>query len=525
MRPVPLHRRPGRRVLAGLLSGALGLGLAVGLGSAPAPAAPEPGARSAAQQTLDRARSLLSPGSAGRGDAWSPAPGSASAAARIVGRGTDATLLLRELQQQRSALTGAERRQADDLLARPATAVLAANEVAVVHGTLGPGLTAAYAEQVLATATRVYRTYVGAGYRAPLPDGALGGDPRLDVYLTDLAPTGAYGYCTSDQPPTRGTGASWAFCVLDDSYLGYPGGDPAELLQVTTAHELFHAVQYAYDSGEDGWFLEGTAAWAEDLVYPGVDDNLQYLPFSPLAGPRSPLDLFDPEGFRQYGAWVFFRWLSERFPATEGGLPVVVRQLLEAADNTGGPGDDRYSTQAIKLVLKRYGLRFEKAFALFADANRRPRATYAEARANDYPAAPLAQRITLSASRRTALGRLVRLDHLTSATTRFVPRGLGGRARLRVRVDLAVRRTSPTAVVSTYRRGGGVRTRVVRLDARGDAVLTVRFGSSEVRAVEVTAANASTRFADCYQAGVSYSCFGTPVHDDQPARLRATVLP
>lgn len=523
MRPTPLQRRPGRRVLAGVLSGALGLSLAVGLSAAPAPAAPEPpAARSAAQQALARAEALLRPGSARRGDAWSAAR--ESAARESAGRGTDATLVLRDLQQQRGALTRAERRRADDLLARPATSPLAANQVAVVHGTLGPGLSAAYAEQVLATVTQVYRTYVGAGYRAPLPDGALGGDARLDIYLDDLTPTGAYGYCTSDQPPPRGTSARWAFCVLDDSYVGYPGGNPTELLQVTAAHELFHAVQFAYDSLEDGWFLEGTAAWAEDVVYPGIDDNLQYLPFSPLAGPRAPLDLFDPEGFRQYGAWVFFRWLSERFPATEGEMPIVVRQLLEAADSTGGPRNDRYSTQAVKQVLKQYGLRFEKAFALFADANRRPRTTYAEARANDYPTAPLAQRITLAPSRRTALGRLVRLDHLTSATTRFVPRGLGDRARLRVRIDLAERRTSPTAVVSTYRRGGGVRTRVVRLDARGDAVVQAPFGTGAVRAVEVTVANASTRFADCYQVGVSYSCFGKPVHDDQPARLRATVL-
>lgn len=523
MRPTRPARpaAPLRRLVAGVLSGVLAVGLALAASPLPASAQPEPrGDRSVAQRALARAEAMLKPSAGADAAPWSTAP----AASTADQRGRDATLLLRDLQQQRAGLSASERRRADDLLARPATSPLAANAVAVVHGTVGPGLSAAYAQQVLATVTQVHQTYVGAGYRAPLPDGALGGDARLDVYLADLAPTGAYGYCTSDQPLPRGSAARSAFCVLDDSYVGYPSGDPAELLQVTAAHELFHAVQYAYDSLEDGWFLEGTAAWAEDVVFTAVDDNLQYLPFSPLAGPRASLDIFDPAGFRQYGSWVFFRWLSERFPAAQGGMPVIVRQLLEAADSTRGPGRDKYSTQAISQVLKRAGLPFEKAFALFADANRRPGSTYAEARANNYPTAPLAQRITLSSGRRTALGKEIRLDHLTSATTRFVPRRLGGRARLRVQIDLADRRTSPMAVVSTYRRGGGVRTQVVRLDARGNTTVGSAFSSRAVRAVEVTAVNASTRFTDCYEVAVTYSCFGAPVHEDQPTRLRATVV-
>lgn len=438
----------------------------------------------------------------------------------------DATLALRDLQQRRAQLPRTERRKADKLLERPSTPALAQNSIAVIHGTSGPGLDPAYPARVLATVTQVAQTYVDAGYRAPLPDGVLGGDARIDIYLADLAGSGAYGYCTSDQAPAKGSNARWAFCVLDDSYEELKGTSTAtQILQVTTAHEFFHAVQYAYDSLEDGWFLESTAVWAEDQVYDDVNDNVQYAPYSPLARPRSSLDYFDTNGFRQYGSWLFFRWLSERFPAVQGGLPVIVRQFLEAADSTQGAASDAYSMQAISRVLRQDKLPIDKAFARFADANRRPRAFYSEAAANSYPRAPLAQKFTLSPRRRAASGKPLVIDHLASATTRFVPQKLRNNAfRLRIRVDLADKVTDPMAVVSTYRRKGAVKTKLVKLDKRGNGGYRTPFSTKRVRAVEVTLVNASTRYTKCYQVGVTYSCYGKPVDDGLVGRVRASVV-
>ena len=76
------------------------------------------------------------------------------------------------------------------------------------------------------------------------------------------------------------------------------------LLKVTAAHEFFHAVQFAYDIGEDGWFMESTATWMEEHVYDAINDNLQYLATSPLAQPLIPLD--QTSGLRVYGAWIFW---------------------------------------------------------------------------------------------------------------------------------------------------------------------------------------------------------------------------
>ena len=57
--------------------------------------------------------------------------------------------------------------------------------------------------------------------------------------------------------------------------------------QVTAAHEFFHAIQFAYDYGEDAWMLEATATWMEERVFDKVNDNRQYLPAGQVADPMT----------------------------------------------------------------------------------------------------------------------------------------------------------------------------------------------------------------------------------------------
>ena len=131
------------------------------------------------------------------------------------------------------------------------------------------------------------------GYRAPLTDERASIDNdgvNFDVYLSDIGSRGYYGYCTVDDSRTK-TGYQYGdfstYCVLDNDFARdeFPTNSPRENLQVTAAHEFFHAVQYAYDAMEDGWFLEGSAAWIEDEVYDSVNDNRQYLIAASSEGP------------------------------------------------------------------------------------------------------------------------------------------------------------------------------------------------------------------------------------------------
>ena len=82
--------------------------------------------------------------------------------------------------------------------------------------------------------------------------------------------------------------------MLDNDYSRgeFPTNTPEENLQVTAAHEYFHAVQFGYDVAEDGWVMEATATWAEDELYDGVNDNVQYLRSGPMSLPHGSLDQF-----------------------------------------------------------------------------------------------------------------------------------------------------------------------------------------------------------------------------------------
>jgi hypothetical protein len=518
---------------------ALGLALTLGVaGTAGATEAPGRSDRAQAttagageaRQALDAARDVLS----GR------SPGDTS--------GREATMVLRDLFARQGELAGADRAAAEAILARPTAPGgdgLVAYSVAEAAPVCGPNVCVHYVptsldapdltdtsptnavpdyvDRVLEAMEQVHTTYVAAGYRAPKPDGTAGGDTKTDVYLADIGGQGLYGYCTSDEEVVQDRYDYWAYCVLDDDYSAaeFPTNTPLENMQVTAAHEYFHAVQFAYDAFEDAWFMEATATWAEDEVYDGVDDNLNYLDTGQLgtpsagneaAGPQVPLD--GAFGMNVYGNWIFFRYLTERFPAESGGMPSLVLQMWRNADSTGGVAADQYSLQAVRNAVQQVGPDFGKVYADFADANRRPRSVYDEGAANAYPAAPVWGRATLTAKRPRAIGT-VQLSHLTSATALIKPgRGIRGKGwKLRVKLDMASRSSGSRAVVTTYLKNGRTSTKHLSLNAKGVGAKAVPFDGRKVRQVEVTMVNASTR-TTCWQDEESpYSCLGIPTDD------------
>ena len=406
----------------------------------------------------------------------------------------------------------------------------ACNAVACVHfattGTDAPDLTDTtgnevpdYVDLVLTVVGYLHSTYAGAGYRSPRPDGVLGGDAKLDVYLLDLG--GADGLCATDQPESA-RGDSWAWCALDDDYARaqYPGGTPTDHLAVAATRYVFRAVQLAYDRYEDPWFLDATATWMEDEVLDRIDDNVRWLATSPLRRPLVPLDT--STGGHGRGAWSFIRFLSERYPAERGGIPRIVLDIVRNTDDAVG-GRRMFSWQAINAALRTRGTTALRAFAEYAVANRRPATSYEEGEANRYPAAPLASRALLSPT--SGSRGAFTLDHLTSATVRFTPRGLKDKdARLRVVYDLPPAVRENTVMLTKAMRTGEIMTRPVVLDKRGDATKVVPFDQRRVRWVELTFINASGRFRCPADRSGAYSCFGTSRDDDQVVRYRATAL-
>lgn len=354
------------------------------------------------------------------------------------------------------------------------------------------------------------------GYRAPKQDSSSAskkGDGRLDVYLADVGDS-VYGYCTTDDPHAlRSSGYAFsdlsAFCVLDNDFgvAQFPGTHGLAALEVTAAHEFFHAVQFAYDAWEDTWLMEGSAAWIEDEVYDDVNDNRQFLTASPLTRPGVPLDASLPPF--HYGAWIFWRFLSERYGTG------IVSDVWTLADGAAG-GPDRYSLQAATEAVGARGARFRSAFAAFAVANRLAARSYEEGRAYPAPRAAASWRLARGAGARTWSARL---DHLTSTALAFRPGSAGG--VLRLQLDLPDGATGSAAQLVVVSNAGRTSVRTVALGPTGAVRVSIPFAAGKV--VVLVLANAGTRISDCWSSPTPFSCSGIPRDDRRVYRVRASV--
>lgn len=211
------------------------------------------------------------------------------------------------------------------------------------------------------------------GYDQPPSDGWYpdnGGDGRYDVYLLDLA-GGYLGYTQEERFLPSPSPSATSYIVLDNDYVR-AGHTQLEWLQVTAAHEFFHAIQMGYDGDEyeyenenfRPYWMEMSAVWMEDMVYDDVNDYLGYLshffnyPWLSLKTYRSLSDQ------HAYGSCVWPMYLSERFDTT------IIRDIWEGCAEVPGPnaidtirfqGDESATDKA----LQKRGATFDEAFREF----------------------------------------------------------------------------------------------------------------------------------------------------------------
>jgi hypothetical protein len=104
----------------------------------------------------------------------------------------------------------------------------------------------------------------------PEEDTDYGGDNRWDAYLGQLS-GGVGGLAYSDQPfPETYRDDYSGYMNLRNSYTAPPGGGFGE--PVISAHEFMHVTQFMFDVTTPGWYLEASAMWGEDTVYPNAGD-------------------------------------------------------------------------------------------------------------------------------------------------------------------------------------------------------------------------------------------------------------
>ncbi|HEX6148286.1 MXAN_6640 family putative metalloprotease [Nocardioides sp.] len=446
-------------------------------------------------------------------------------------RRPEATLALRDLFATLPRLSGTDRAAARRILARPTQGAndpygdgytvdsrrRCAKRICIhwVPTTSDAPPSERWVNRSLRVVKQVWRTEVSAlGYRRPVRDGRRGGNGKLDVYLADVGSQGLYGYCAPEVTKPGFKRLASGFCVLDNDFSRSEfGGRPINTLKVTAAHEFFHTVQFAYDYLEDPWLMEATATWIEERYADGVNDNRQYLPRGQLVRTWVALDTFKTDSVVQYGNWVFFEYLTERFGNR------IVRRIWNQAGHFRGDGKT-YSTSAVQRVLPRKAP-FAKVFAQFSAANLTPARSYPEGL--HWPRPALVSHGALGRGEGTS-GTLV-IDHLSSHDIRVTPeKSLGKRKfKLRVRIDGPARRTDPMATVVWQQRSGKITKLPVRLNKRGKGSKVVPFNRRQTRRVWLVLSNASTRF-DCRGNDVTYSCSGTPRDDNRAFRLRLRVV-
>lgn len=311
------------------------------------------------------------------------------------------------------------------------------------------------------------------GFSAPLADS----DGKTDVFLDQLGDQRYYGFCK----PDSGSATSTAWCGLDNDFAVEEfGALPENSLKVTAAHEFFHAIQFGYDVYEDDWFMEGTAVWMEDQVYPSINDYLQYLPESQIARPLRSSD--SSSGASVYGSVTFWKFLSERFHDVN-----IIRSIWNAARASTG---SRRSIAAVAAVLKSKGTSLPTAFARYGVWNTLPPGTYADRRY--FPASGVWAAGTLTRRSRDTGVLAVKVNHLATAPLVLRPgTSLPGRTRLAVTLNGPNTSRGTQARIQLRYKSGKVAYYSIRLSAYGNGTKVVPFNPAYLKSAIVTMSNGS----------------------------------
>ncbi|MBL8788202.1 MAG: hypothetical protein JNJ59_25130 [Deltaproteobacteria bacterium] len=219
-------------------------------------------------------------------------------------------------------------------------------------------------QTVARTYEDVIAFYEGLGFRGPVTDlGAPqgdGGDGRLDVYLVDFAGAsdGAWVRERCEVAHARCSG----YVVQENDYTGYGYPTFSYATRILASHELFHAVQAAYDADQGSNWSEATAVWATERF----DDTLSdFESFTAgwLALPSRSIDQ-DPIGpvdAYAYGLSIFAQFLWERF-----GDEVHLAIWEGVEDGAGGVADPKWRDVVEGVLARDFETTFAAEWVTFA---------------------------------------------------------------------------------------------------------------------------------------------------------------
>jgi MYXO-CTERM domain-containing protein len=218
-----------------------------------------------------------------------------------------------------------------------------------------------FPQLVADTAENVLAFYESEEFRTPLRESdmglsALGGSDAFDFYLVDFGGNSDGNFsvdaCAGD--------VCSGFMIMENDFRGYGYPSLEEATAVLTSHELFHAVQAAYNFSQPGWMSEGTAVWAERRYDPSIRDFLWFAG-AYLEEPTRSLNR-PPAGMVtafSYGTALFFEFMSVRLGTWSG---VALQEAMEGRD-------EDEAIEAIDDVFDQGGLSILGEWPVFAAWN------------------------------------------------------------------------------------------------------------------------------------------------------------
>lgn len=249
------------------------------------------------------------------------------------------------------------------------------------------------------------------GFAAPLSDLHYfdnGGDGTRDVYLMNCGFDDVYGYTM----PLSDNRTCPSYMVLDNDFEEFATDTltAEQAMQVTVAHEFHHSVQFSINSYADIWIMEATSCWMESKVYPGLNDNIQYLNGSNgyFAMPDVSLDDYD----QWYNSWIFLKYMT---------LIWGDQTVADLWDNLLYSSDGMNATSS---VLASVDSDLKTAFTDFVMKNYSQAGFYPDAL--DYDEVHIAnnqgQILDYSSDRSHAITPVIaKVDHLAAAYYKYIP--------------------------------------------------------------------------------------------------------